>query len=156
MSLTQHDIKTRLDYDHNTGVFIWRDTGKTAGTSKDNGYIAIGFNGRYYYAHRLAFLYVTGALPEFVVDHIDGNRANNAWKNLRAVSQTDNLRNQHGPKGHNKLGVKGVHTLRNGKYRANITVNKRAINLGHFESLDDARSARRAAELKFFGNSSSV
>lgn len=50
-----------------------------------------------------------------------------------------------------KSGHKGI-TIRkdNGKYRARITVNKKVIDLGTYEKIEDAIAARREAEGKYF------
>lgn len=36
-----------------------------------------------YFAHDLAFLHMTGEWPKSPVIHLDGNKSNNAWANLR-------------------------------------------------------------------------
>lgn len=42
------------------------------------------------YLHRV----LTGALPEVVVDHLDGNGLNNTRANLRITTQADNARRE--------------------------------------------------------------
>lgn len=50
----------------------------------------------------------------------------------------------------NKTGYKGITKRKNGKYRVSITVNKKRINLGTYDSLEDAINARKEAEQKYF------
>lgn len=59
-----------------------------------NGYLRVGFNGKRYSIHRLVYEAFSGERipPEKYVDHIDGNRANNAFENLRLVTQSENMR----------------------------------------------------------------
>lgn len=47
-------------------------------------------------------------------------------------------------------GVTGVSLARGGYYRAYITVNRKQIFLGCFDNLDEAKAARKAAEIKYF------
>ena len=52
----------------------------------------------------------------------------------------------------NKSGIAGVHWDKNAnKWRAKLTYKYKSINLGRFEKLEDARKARKDAELKYFG-----
>lgn len=102
MELTKEYLRSVLDYDLITGIFVWkvrkdvpkstntRMAGKIAGTiSKSNGYLVIRISGKLYLAHRLAFIYVLGYVPEFV-DHKDRNRTNCAWINLRPSTRQQN------------------------------------------------------------------
>ncbi len=71
--LTQSQLKELLSYDQETGVFTRLDgqnAGKVAGAI-NKGYLRIRINGKRYYAHRLAWLYVHGAAPK-----IDGKKRN--------------------------------------------------------------------------------
>lgn len=88
--LTQERLKELLTYEPATGVFRWRERrgnqgggcvapGDEAGSVYKNGYRMIGVGGRRYGAHRLAFLYMTGAFPPAEVDHINGVPADNRW-----------------------------------------------------------------------------
>ena len=99
--LDEHRLREILDYDKETGIFVWkvmlahrRKPGTVAGNLTHD-YIEIGINNRSYRAHHLAWLYVTGQWPKSYIDHIDGNRANNAFANLREVSGQKNSQNRH-------------------------------------------------------------
>lgn len=91
--LTAGRLKELLTYDPETGVFIWRGwrsgsavAGSVAGSLHSDGYVCIKIGRCLYRAHRLAFLYMTGSRPIGQVDHINMNRADNRWCNLRETS----------------------------------------------------------------------
>jgi hypothetical protein len=112
------------------------------------GYVLVGVDGPQYLAHRLAWLYMTGAWPDAEVDHIDGNRANNAWSNLRLASRSQNIANS-GLRVTNTTGFKGVFKARK-KFNAKITVNYKSVNLGNFDTKEEASAAyKRAAQAAF-------
>jgi hypothetical protein len=99
-------------------------------------------------AHRLAFLYMEGYMPE-QVDHDDSNGLNNAWSNLNRSNPDDNHRNMRKSK-NNTTGVTGVYLdRRSGNYFARINHNKKIIPLGYFSNFNEAVKARRNAELQY-------
>jgi hypothetical protein len=123
--LTPERLREFLNYDAETGVFTRKrnngtaKTGDVAGWLEPHGYIKISICGRRYYAHRCAILFVTGEWPRESVDHIDGNRANNAFANLRCVGQQTNMQNQKVAQSRNKTGYLGVcFSKAAGKYMA--------------------------------------
>ena len=102
-----------IEYSPITGEFFWkidRGTRFKAGTKikcniNDSGYERISINGRQYRAHRIAYIIMTGRKPEYI-DHIDGNRSNNRWCNLRNVTASQNQRNTtitHANSGHKNI-----------------------------------------------------
>jgi len=160
--LTQDRLKQLLHYNPDTGDFRWLERpGNPTGWHKSREgtvagrvmkrripYLQIRVDDRQYYAHRLAFLYMTGEWPEHYVDHIDGDGLNNRWDNLRGAT---NAQNQHNAKNWstNTTGFKGVCFAKDtGKYQAQITQNKKAIYLGQYDTPEEAHAAYRgAAEL---------
>ncbi len=99
---------------------------------------------------RLAFLYMTGdwPLPRLEMDHINRDKTDDSWNNLRiATSQQNKANTKHRP---NKLGIRGVRWDR-GAYRADIKVNNKNIYLGRFKNLDDAKKAYNGIAKKYFG-----
>lgn len=89
------ELKALLRYDTETGTFTWIRSGKKAGSKNGKGYIQIGINDKLYYAHRLAYLYMTGKMPE-VIDHVNRKKNDNSWENLRNGTQAENVRNKEG------------------------------------------------------------
>jgi hypothetical protein len=154
-ALTQDRLKGLLKYDPDSGQFTWLVSrgkavaGSEAGTFTHEGYRQIRMDGTCYRAHRLAFLYMTGEFPPEAIDHIDGQRANNRWKNLRAVSIAENQRNQRRRKV-SESGFNGVSwDSGRSRWRAAIEVGGRNKHLGRFEHKDDAILARMEADLKY-------
>ena len=111
--ITQERLKELLHYDPESGLFTWKvlrtgnaKVGSVAGSSNICGYINIKIDGILHCAHRLAFLYVNGAMPK-EVDHINHLRSDNSFKNLRSVSRKENSVNQIKRRS-NTSGVMGV------------------------------------------------
>jgi hypothetical protein len=63
----------------------------SAGTKSTFGYWQIVVSNRSYFAHRLAWLYEYGQWPAMFLDHVDGNKVNNAISNLREVTHKENM-----------------------------------------------------------------
>jgi hypothetical protein len=148
-----------LDYNPATGAFTWRwrpeadlkwnakHAGKPAG-SYSHGYTRINVGKRLYYAHRVAWLMLTGSWPDGQLDHINGDGTDNRLCNLRPCSQAENTQNL-GPNKRNSTGFVGVtFSKRDGRWRAQIRANYKQFNLGSFNSPEDAALAYRVAKAK--------
>lgn len=83
-----------------------------------------------------------------VVDHINGDSLDNRKENLRIVSQQENMQNINTK--NNMIGIR-CYTLKDGteRFSARITHNYQTLSLGTFNTLEEAREARRKAELQF-------
>ena len=150
--LTQDRVRELLDYNADTGEFIWRVSrgkareGSVAGNVNNNGYMRIKIYRKEHLAHRLAWLWSFGYFPEHQIDHINRDRADNRIENLREVSRSCNLRNSK-LSVDNTSGVKGVSWDKIDKrWRAHIKINGKTICLGLHETLIDAACHRLAAE----------
>lgn len=152
MELTGSNVRELLSYDPESGEFTWRvrparrtPAGSRAGSVIKKGYRLIGVFGKTYMAHRVAFLWMTGEWPKLQIDHINRDKDDNRWCNLREVDQSTNQENRALARADNKLGILGVH-MRDGKYRATIQVRGVRMCLGAFSTPDDAHSAYVAAK----------
>lgn len=119
--------------------------GDITGSKTKNGYIEVDIDSKRYTIHRLAFLYVNGKFPDSVVDHINGDKSDNSWNNLRECSQGDNLQNIHKVKSTNTTGYTGVYVYKD-KFRAKINIEGKQIHLGEFVQVEDAYAAYCAAK----------
>lgn len=157
--ITQERARELLDYDPETGALLWkprgsrrfdgRFAGKPAGTPKTDGYIQIMIDGRFDYAHRLAWLISTGSYPDCMIDHVNGDASDNRWVNLRIADHAQNGWNI-GLMRSNKTGFKGVcFDKRSGKYAAYICHRSKRKNLGLYNTPEEAHVAycRASAEL---------
>ena len=150
--LTQKRLKEVLCYDKITGIFIWKvnsayksNSGDVAGRLHD-GYVIISIDGNGYRAHRLAWLYTYGYLPESDIDHRNRVRHNNWIDNLREISQQCNARNA-GKHKDNSSGVKGVSwNKHHDRWHAKIGINNKSIHLGAFIDFSEAVAIRLACE----------
>lgn len=152
--ITQAQLKERLHYNPNTGIFTRikgrhkSRIGKAAGYNH-HGYIRIKIMTFDCAAHRLAFLYMLGAFPVNQVDHINQTKTDNRWCNLRDVTQAINNRNA-SRRADNESGATGVcWDKRANKWQAYIQFEKRRIHLGFFKDFETAASVRKEAENKY-------
>ena len=157
MTITAERLREVLNYNPDTGVFRWRVVlsnrvrlGQVAG-NYDKGRWIISIDNRGYFAHQLAWLWMTGGFPHFEIDHIDGDSTHNRWFNLRkgdrqkSSANTKRYRN-------NTSGFKGVTwDADRSKWMAQIHPNGRHIHLGRFDTPEEAHEAYMAAAIKYFG-----
>lgn len=85
----------------------------------------------------------------YVIDHINRNPLDNRMCNLRYATQCVNTINQ-SLSSRNTTGVRGVAKAEKGRYRASITVKHQTIQLGRYETIEEAKRARKEAEEKYF------
>ena len=143
--LTAERVRELLEYTPETGVFVWRrPTGmKPAGSiagCKHKKYVCVQVDGKRYYAHRLAWLYMTGNWPAFEVDHHNTCGTDNSWGNLRKSDRFSNLQNQRRAHRNNSTGLLGVSQFGE-RFRARIYANGKDVSLGIHASAEDAQAA---------------
>jgi HNH endonuclease/AP2 domain len=155
--LTRARLRELLDYDPESGEFRWRkdfprvSAGDVAGCFDREGYRVISIDCRSYPAHQLAWFYMTGRWGRPMIDHRDGNRANNRLSNLRVATSSQNNANRPLPR-HNTSGFKGVHFDRRlRKWKACICKDWRTKYLGVFPTPEAAHAAYVAAARKLHG-----
>lgn len=126
--------------------------GKQLGSiDKKTRYLRIQMFGYQYYAHRLAWLYMTNEWPKGQIDHINNNGSDNRWCNLRVVTSQQNKLNR--PKqSNNKSGWKGVHWHKAmKKWEVEIKSNGERIILGYFVDSKEAALVYNKAAMKYHG-----
>jgi hypothetical protein len=155
--VTAEYIRSVLDYDPDTGVFTWRRPvgprakpgQKTGVVDKSSGYVRIRLLRQTRHAHRLAWLYVHGGFPGGVIDHINGDRADNRIANLRDATPTMNMQNQRKSRG--RSGYLGVWypSGRATKFTACIVMPSGRKVLGQFDTAEAAHEVYLTAKRKF-------
>lgn len=139
-------LRKRLRYDPETGALTWLigtskgPAGSAAGWRDPDGYLMLRFEKRLHPAHRLIWLYMTGAWPEGLVDHRDTDPTNNKWSNLRDVTKRTNQENRRAASKHNKSGLLGVSTLPH-CFVAKIESRGRVHYLGRHKTAEAAHAA---------------
>lgn len=145
------DITVDLSYDPITGLFTWvlpnrtrgRVTpGSIAGHLLEDGYTRIVYKRKSFSAHRLAFLFMTGSMPEkgVEVDHRDGDRSNNRWDNLRLCNKNENQQNGK-LRSNNTSGLVGACRLGNNRWVAQIGHLSVRHHLGVYATKEEAHAA---------------
>lgn len=163
-------VKGLVAYDEETGLFTWlvrpvsmfpaernakmwntRFAGKPAFNIQHHaGYLYGEILGQVASAHRMAWYYTTGEIPD-EVDHINGIRTDNRIANLRNVNREKNCKNASISKSRNKSGVVGVAW---DAPHARWVVRIGTKHIGRYKSFDEAVMARKIAEklLKYHPN----
>lgn len=142
-----------LKYSPQTGL-IYRNVRVNRGTigpivGRDKGYKVIKLDGVTHRQHRLAFLFMKKPVPE-QVDHINRDRSDNRWSNLRAATPAQNRANRKSVEGSSSkwLGVLWNKDRKN--WRASIKINGKRTDLGSFKCEDEAAMAYNEAALEHF------
>ena len=136
-----------FSYDQSTGNIYQKkkrpkvQVGGLAGAITPKGYRYIQAQGCKYPAHHLVWFFETGSFPILFIDHIDGNKLNNHFSNLREVTTKQN--NEHrGKQKNNSSGYKGVtFNKRLNKFIAQIQHNSKQLHIGTFETALEASNA---------------
>jgi hypothetical protein len=139
MQITQAELKSLIDYDPLTGVFMRkRKTSNSCnkdmsfGHLRKDGYIIARIRGKLFLLSRLAWFHTHGIWPD-QIDHINGIRADNRIENLRCVSNAQNHQN--------RLGVGAYLDKRTMKWYSQIKVNYKTIYIGKFTTKEEAMIA---------------
>lgn len=156
--LTAKRLREVVSYDPETGHFTWlvsrpraRIGGRAGGLGPGcGGYWCITIDRRRYVAHRLAWLYMTGAWPRTeMIDHINRDRSDNRFANLREATRGQNQVNS-GKPSNNSSGFKGVRR-RYGRWFAQIKKSGKHYHLGYFSTPEEAHRAYCTAAIKLHG-----
>lgn len=148
--LSAEDLRELVVYDKNTGAFRRLIKGRVGSPYTVDGYIRLRIDGVSFRAHRLAWLYVTGDWPSNQIDHINGNRADNRFENLRDVTTKQNTMNQREAHKNNKSGLLGVRVRSDGSgFYASIKIDGKARYLGSFKDALAAHDAYVTAKREY-------
>lgn len=138
------DLKRQMRYEPDTGKLFWlvSKKGVTAGRQVSprpttDGYMQCVFNGQHYYQHVLIWFYQTGEWPKDCVDHINRNRADNRWVNLREATHTENLYNSPCFSSRSKSGYKNIVETAYG-WTVTTRIKRKITNFGTYKTLDEA------------------
>lgn len=145
--LTADRVRSLLDYNRDTGVLTWRvprgrqKKGSIAGRLHHCGYREVVVDKVLHREHRIIWLWMTGSWPEAECEHINHQRADNRFTNLRAATRSENMQNL-SRGSNNTSGIMGAsfHKVR-GKWRATINIDGKARHLGHFDTAEEAGEA---------------
>jgi hypothetical protein len=167
---TQQELRVLMDYDRKTGTLTWKardislfnDGGHSAEHNRDkwnarwagkealaavkgDGYKHGAIDGIYYASHRVIWKWVTGDDP-IEIDHIDGDRINNKWTNLRSVTRAANGRNMAKRKD-NSSGATGVRYIAKGDlWQAYLYEGGVFVSCGSYKDKNDAIAARKRGD----------
>jgi hypothetical protein len=148
-------IRSRLDYDPNTGILTFKPDvpgfgGKRAGSTMPSGYRVLTILDKRTTEHRWIWLYANGVWPTYEIDHINGVKDDNRLCNLREATPTQNKHNT-AVKRSNTTGLKGAY--KNGsRFSARIRINGKRHNLGSFDTAEEAKAAYDAKAREVFGD----
>lgn len=137
-TLTLARARELFHYDPETGLLVWRKSGREAKTLLNGRYKGLECAGRPYRVHRVAWLLMTGEWPKFDVDHIDGNTINNRWANLRDVTHSVNLQNQRAAR-KTHSGLLGVFKNKK-RWMARISIGSGLLHLGTYDTPEQAHA----------------
>lgn len=148
---TVEQLRSILKYDPDTGVFTWLmnptkriKAGSVAGTVYNTGYHVIGYQGRAYLAHRLAWFHFFGVFPQSLIDHKNHIKTDNRIDNLREATPAQNLWNAQ-IRPNNTSGFVGVSwSPAANSWRAQCKQPERGAYVGIFRTPEEASDAYQA------------
>lgn len=149
-----------LRYDCNSGHLFWKERpntaswnatyeGRRAGSRCSRGYREIAIDNRTYLEHRLIWKLVTGEDPNGQIDHVNLDKGDNRFSNLREATVSTNQCNTR-PRA--QSGLKGAHWNRfRGYWQSAIKFDGRTVNLGRFDTAEEAHAAYCDAAKRYYG-----
>lgn len=144
-------VRRLLTYDPATGVLAWKVSrkkcrmGAPAGSLTHEGYVRVDLTGRTLQGHRIAWMLMTGEMPPARIDHINGDRADNRWANLRAATATQNATNSE------KIAQASGVWRRYGKIYSRLRHDGRVHSAGPFATEAEATAWYRATSERLRG-----
>lgn len=134
-------------YDEETGVVTLlkrtsqrTPVGSKVGSHHTSGYLKVNFQGKSYPLTRIIWKLVTGLEPLGEIDHINRDRKDNRWVNLRDVTSQQNQLNRE---------AKGYTQIPSGRYRATL----QGRDVGYFDTPEEASLAYQTERGKILNES---
>lgn len=125
------ELADLVDYNPETGEIIMKNNTPVKYTvNRRWGYLRMSIKGNFVYVHRLAWACFYKEIPN-IIDHIDGNPANNKIKNLRNGNQRQNTQNK---KIHRDGRLFGAIKTGRGRWQTVVYINGVKHNLGYFDT----------------------
>lgn len=147
-SITAERLRSLVRYEPDTGNFYWivargpKHPGDIAGSVTTQGYNQLAIDRCSLRSNRMAFLYMNGVMPSGIIDHINGDRRDDRWANLRDITASMNSHNMRKASRKSKSGVLGVFFLeRKQKWTARLRKMGKDYHIGFFDTIDDAENA---------------
>lgn len=155
--LTQEIARSVWNYDQQSGYFLWKisprykvQVGDRAGSlDSGTGYWRLRYQGKSYKASRMAWFYMTGTWPNDQIDHINGDKLDDSFRNLREATNSENCRNR-GLRKDNKLKTKGVYWRKGGFIAQVVAGNLHTSKM--CKTLEEAKLFYEAESLRLHGD----
>ncbi|SRR6266702_938836 len=144
MPLTVERVRQLFSYDSKYGILVRMEYGDTI----DGPQVTI--DGHAYPTANVVWLHHYGVSPSKILDHKNRRRRDISIHNLREASYNQNGYNQWK---YNPNGLKGVYNCgrKIKPWQAQIRINGKKVNLGRFETKEEAHAAYRKAAKEHFG-----
>lgn len=152
---SQERLKELFNYNPDTGLFTRLKrvsnslVGSICSSKNSQGYVLIRVDGVKFKAHRLAFIYMDGAAPE-VVDHVNRNKSDNRWINLRGCSKQENCWNRSLNRNNSTTRRNVYWSAPHKKWRVLLKKDRKPIHIGVFQDLELAELVAQMAREKYF------
>jgi hypothetical protein len=155
--ITQGELRNQIEYDQDSGFWRWRaakinrQTGWFRGAPTANGYMTIRVDGKTYYSHTLAWLYVYGEWVLYL-DHKNRDKGDNGIVNLRISDKSKNTINSK-IRIDNSAGYPGVSYVGGNRKKVwGAYINKDGSRQrAFFETKEEAIAWRKKIEVELFG-----
>lgn len=150
-------VKKSISYDPVTGQFTWlvktrrRPAGANAGGLTGDGYVALHINNIRYVGHHLAWFFVHGSWPTKLIDHRNGDKADNRIENLREATHVQNSCNRRKRKD-SRSRFKGVSWCgQTQKWKTTLQFQGQERTLGRFATEEEAFEVYKREALRVHG-----